>query len=66
LGALASLRRESPRREKSGAAIRNRILRDTAKQDWAYGCDVDVIVRNGIADLWGTISDMAQGTHCGF
>jgi CBS domain-containing protein len=60
LRVLASLRRELPTREKSGAAIRNRILGDIAKQDWAYGCDVDVIVRNGVADLWGTISDMAQ------
>jgi CBS domain-containing protein len=59
LRALASLRRELPR-GKGGAAVRNRILRDIAKQDWAYGCDVDVTVRKGVADLWGTISDMEQ------
>lgn len=45
LRALASLLREAPRREKSGAALRNRILRDIAKQDWAYESNLDVTVR---------------------
>jgi hypothetical protein len=58
LRALASLRRESPTRETSGAAIRNRILRGIAKRDWAYGCDVDVIVRNGVA--------RSVGDHIGY
>jgi osmotically-inducible protein OsmY len=60
LRALASLRRELPMSEKTDTAIRNRILRDIGKQDWAYSSDVDVIVRNGVADLWGTISDVDQ------
>jgi CBS domain-containing protein len=60
LRALASLHREAPMSARTDAAIRNRILRDIAKRDWAYATDVDVIVRNGVVDLWGTISDVAQ------
>jgi osmotically-inducible protein OsmY len=30
------------------------------EQSWTAGASVDVIVRNGVADMWGTISDVAQ------
>ena len=60
LRALASVHRELPTSDRTDAAIRNRILREIGKQDWAYSSDVDVVVRNGVADLWGTISDEEQ------
>ena len=58
--ALASLHRGAPASAKTDAAIRNRILAKIGKQDWAYTAVVDVVVHNGIADLWGTITDVAQ------
>jgi CBS domain-containing protein len=60
LRALASLHRELPMSARTDAAIRNRILREIGKQDWAYSTDVDVVVRKGVVDLWGTISDVDQ------
>ena len=42
------------------ATIRERILSDIAAQSWAVGAHVDVTVRDGVADLWGTISDKSQ------
>jgi CBS domain-containing protein len=58
--ALASIHRTAPRSSKSDAAIRNRILADIGKQSWSAGAVVDVVVRDGIVDLWGTVSDVAQ------
>jgi CBS domain-containing protein len=60
LRALASLNRELPKSQRTDTAIRNRILRDIGKQDWAYAADVDVVVRSGVVDIWGRISDPAQ------
>ena len=60
LRALASLNRELPKSQRTDTAIRNRILRDIGKQDWAYAADVDVVVRSGVVDTWGRISDPAQ------
>ncbi len=60
LRALASLHRETPASQKTDAAIRNRILAEIGRQHWAYPAHIDVTVRNGVADLWGTITDMAQ------
>jgi hypothetical protein len=58
--ALASIHRLAPRSSRNDAAIRNQILNDIGKQSWSAGSRVDVIVRNGIVDLWGSISDVAQ------
>ena len=60
LRALASLNRELPKSQRTDTAIRNRILRDIGKQNWAYEADVDVVVRSGVVDIWGRISDPAQ------
>jgi CBS domain-containing protein len=57
---LVSVHRGAPASAKTDAAIRDRILAKIDKQDWAYTATVDVVVRNGIADLWGTITDLAQ------
>ena len=58
--ALASIYRAAPKSAKDDAAIRNQILSDLAKQDWSAGADVDVVVRGGIADMWGSIAEPAQ------
>ena len=58
--ALASIHRAAPESSKDDAAIRDQILSDIAKQDWSVGILVDVIVRDGIADVWGSIADSAQ------
>jgi CBS domain-containing protein len=58
--ALASIHRAAPESSKDDGAIRNQILSEIAKQDWSVGVLVDVIVRDGIADVWGSIADLAQ------
>jgi len=58
--ALASFYREPKTPLKSDLALRESILTEIYRQSWAIGTDVDVIVRNGVADVWGTISDIEQ------
>jgi len=41
-------------------AIRDRILSEIGRQSWSAGAFVDVVVRDGVADLWGSIDDAAQ------
>ena len=57
--ALASIDRAAPG-GGNDASIRDRIMTAIREQSWTAGASVDVIVRNGVADLWGTISDVAQ------
>ena len=58
--ALASVDRATPASASSDAAIRDRIMTAIREQSWTAGARVDVIVRNGIADMWGTLTDVAQ------
>jgi CBS domain-containing protein len=58
--ALAGLHRQGRASEKTDYAIRNRILAEIGKQDWAYSAFIDVTVRKGVVDLWGTITDLEQ------
>ena len=54
--ALASLSRDVPAPPPAGdSAIRDKILAAIAKQDWAPR--VNVIVKNGVAELHGVITD---------
>jgi CBS domain-containing protein len=53
--ALASLAREAPAPAGDDSATRDRILTALGKQPWALG--VNVVVKNGVAELWGTILD---------
>ena len=54
--ALASLSRDVPAPPPGGdSAIRDKILAAIAKQDWAPR--VNVIVKNGVAELHGVITD---------
>ncbi len=58
LHALASLAREAKAPAKDDAVIRERVLAELDKQRWAT--PVNVVVRNGVAELWGMITDERQ------
>jgi CBS domain-containing protein len=62
LHALASLARESKAASGDDAAIRDRILEALAKQHWALA--VNVVVKNGVAEIWGTIMDERERQAC--
>jgi CBS domain-containing protein len=58
--ALVSIHREAHGAAKDDAKIRERILDDIAGHTWAEDVVVDVVVHNGVADLWGTVSKAEQ------
>jgi CBS domain-containing protein len=58
--AVVGFHRTAGRRSKSDEAIRNRIINDIGMQSWTAGAIVDVTVHNGVVDLWGSISEIAQ------
>jgi CBS domain-containing protein len=60
IGALLKIYREANRAPANDKVVRTRILEDIAEQDWAKGAIVDVTVRNGAVDLWGTVLEMEQ------
>ena len=60
IGALVKIHREANRAATDDKLIRQRILENVAAQDWATGVLIDVAVRNGNADLWGTVLDVDQ------
>jgi CBS domain-containing protein len=53
--ALASLARNAPAPAGDDAAIRDAAMAALARLGWALG--VNVVVKNGVAELWGTIMD---------
>jgi CBS domain-containing protein len=59
--ALASLGRVTPEPAKSDTAIRDQILSELDKQAWAPVALIDVVVHDGIVELWGTITEGKQG-----
>jgi len=62
LHALASIARETPVPSGDDAAIRDRIMAALAKQRWAFA--VNVVVKNGVAEVWGTIMDERERQAC--
>ncbi len=60
--ALASLARDKETLATDDAAIRDRVLAAFEKQRWAP--QVNVMVKNGVADLWGTILDERERQAC--
>jgi predicted transcriptional regulator len=58
LHALASLAREAQPSASDDTAIRSRILAELSKQSWAP--QINVVVRNGVVELWGAITDDRQ------
>ncbi len=60
--ALASLARETPAGTADDAAVRESILAALAKNRWALS--VNVVVKDGIAEVWGTIMDERVREAC--
>jgi CBS domain-containing protein len=56
LHALAAVGREAPPAARDDETIRARILGELGKQPWAPRDSIDVIVRNGVAELWGAVT----------
>lgn len=57
LRALAGLAREAKPSPAADWSLREQIISELKKQPWAPMQAIDVTVRNGIAELWGTIMD---------
>ena len=53
--ALASLSREAPAPAGGDSVIRDNIIAALGKEDWAP--HVNVVVKNGVAELWGVVTD---------
>jgi predicted transcriptional regulator len=57
LHALAKLSGEAKPAKPDDRAIREQLVGELQKQKWAPMGSVDIIVRDGVVDLWGTITD---------
>jgi predicted transcriptional regulator len=57
LYALASLAREAKPASIDDRAIRERLYAELQGQSWAPTGSLDIIVRGGVVELWGTITD---------
>ena len=60
LRALAALAGEAPAASAGDVAIREQLMAEIVRQTWTPLSSVDVVVRNGIVQLWGVILDDAQ------
>jgi predicted transcriptional regulator len=60
LRALVSIARDSKPADVSDSSIRHQLLAELAKQSWAPIALIDVIVRNGVVHLWGTLTEERQ------
>src|SRR5512141_1600207 len=58
--AMISLARTSSPGALSDAAIRDKLLAEFKKQQWAPVASTDVVVHDGVVDLWGMIIDERQ------
>jgi CBS domain-containing protein len=61
LHALASLSAIASPPANTDAAIRQQLLAEFDKQTWAPVALIDVVVRDGAVELWGTITEESQG-----
>lgn len=57
LHALASVAGEAAPAKVEDQVIRQWLLADLEQQSWAPSATLDVVVRDGVVDLWGTITD---------
>ncbi len=60
--ALASLAGTAPQPAIGDATIRERALAALAPHNWAFG--VNIVVKDGSAELWGTITDERERQAC--
>jgi CBS domain-containing protein len=60
LHALVGLAAAAPPPAKSDVAIREALLAEFEKLTWAPAALVDPVVKDGVVELWGTITEEAQ------
>jgi len=58
--AMVSMARGEPPAPKGDAEIRERLLAEIQAQQWAPAATVNVVVRDGVVELWGAIIDERQ------
>lgn len=58
--ALAQVAGEVPPPHGNDRGIRKRILNELQREAWAESARINVLVRNGMVQLWGTITDERQ------
>ena len=58
--AMVSLARAEPKEAKDDTTIREKLLNEMQKEIWAPAGMVNVIVRDGVVELWGMIIDERQ------
>ncbi|RAI44196.1 CBS domain-containing protein [Rhodoplanes roseus] len=61
LHALASVSRDLPPSTATDAEIRTRVLDELSRQPWAPIALIDVVVKDGVVSLWGSITEAKQG-----
>ena len=55
--ALAGVAREVRPTQTSDQAIREQLMAELKRQSWAPIALIDIVVRDGVVELWGTITD---------
>jgi CBS domain-containing protein len=58
--AMVSLARTAPKAAKDDTTIREKLLTEMQKEEWAPVAMTNVVVRDGIVELWGVILDERQ------
>jgi CBS domain-containing protein len=58
--AMVSVARAVPPTAADDTAIREHLMQEIQKEEWAPSATVDVVVRDGIVELWGVIIDERQ------
>jgi CBS domain-containing protein len=58
--AMVSMARVTPAADKSDGAIREHLLAELKKEQWAPVAMTNVVVRDGVVELWGAIVDERQ------
>ncbi len=58
--ALVALSHSEPQNEADDAAIREKLLAELRKQDWAPTAMTNVVVHDGVVEFWGAIIDERQ------
>ena len=58
--AMVSLARTAPAPAMDDSAIRDRLLDEMKKQQWAPAATTNIVVHNGTVELWGVIFDERQ------
>lgn len=61
LHAFATISRDLPPPAKSDADIQERVMEELAKQPWAPIALIDIAVKDGVVELWGSITEASQG-----